>query len=505
MTSIGDYLRLAAKYNPDKIALVTKTSQITYAALSQAADSLSSWLLAKGLYKGERVVIYAENSVETVISIFGILGAGGCIVIQNPTTPLERIQYITENCNAQFLISQADNISSINQSAQSWKCTLQFISIGAAIAESVGFDEVTRFPIASSFPELTGDDLAAIIYTSGSTGKPKGVTLTHRNIDIVVETVIQYLENNEKDIILCVLQLSFGYGLLQLFATFKTGAKLILEKGITFPYEIIKRITQERITGFAGTPTMYAILFQLKDLGKEDFSSLRYITNAAAALPATFVPILRKVFPSTKIYLMHGLTECLRTTYLPPDEVELRPTSVGKGMANVDLWLEDEEGNKIEDGRPGELVIRGPNIMLGYWNDPEATAKRIRKSKNSPEKVLYAGDLFRRDENGYFYFVARMDDVIKCRGEKVSPIEVEDVIYKLEEVLEVRVIAVPDEILGQAVKVEIVLKEGKLLSDRQVKAYCRQHLEDYKIPKYVEFVTSLPKTLGGKIRRKVTS
>lgn len=505
MTAIGEYLHEAAKQQPEKIALITRDARSSYAMLSAFADSLSSWLLAQELKKGDRVVVCLENSLETVISIFGILRAGGCIVVLNPTTPPEGVQYVVENCNARFLIARADKILSFNQTSSKWNCVPRFISLGITSVDATLFDEVVRFPKTASFPSIEGNDLGAIIYTSGSTGKPKGVTLTHRNIDVVVESVVQYLENNSEDIILCVLQLSFGYGLLQLLATFRTCGRLILEKGITYPYDVIKRITEERVTGFAGAPTMYAILLQLKDLEKEDFSSLRYITNAAAALPATFVPRLRKVFPTTKIYLMHGLTECLRTTYLPPAEVETRTSSVGKGMPNVKLWIEDEDGNKILDGKPGELVVSGPNLMLGYWNDPEATAQRIRKSKNSEEKVLYTGDLFRMDEEGYFYFVARKDDVIKCRGEKVSPIEVEDVIYTLPEVLEVRVIAVPDDILGQAVKAEIVLKEGQMLDERRVKAYCQKHLEDYKIPKFVEFVASLPKTSGGKIRRKVSS
>jgi long-chain acyl-CoA synthetase len=505
MTAIGDYLYLAAAKFPDKIALRVKEVEKSYKQLSAMSTSLSRWLVINGLQKGGRVVVCLENSVETVISIFGILRAGGCIVVLNHTTPSEGIQYVIENCHAQFLISQAEKILSLSQFTPNWNWSPRFISVGTATVESSIFDDVIRFSEEATFPTIEENDLAAIIYTSGSTGKPKGVTLTHRNIDIVVESVIQYLENTSDDIILCVLQLSFGYGLLQLLVTFRTCARLILEKGIVYPYEIVKLITKERVTGFAGAPTMYAILLQLKDLEKEDFSSLRYITNAAAALPLSFVPRLRKAFPFTKIYLMHGLTECLRTTYLPPEEVETRPTSVGKGMPNVKLWIEDEEGNKIHDGRPGELVVSGPNLMLGYWNDPEATAQRIRKSKNSEEKVLYSGDLFRMDEEGYFYFVARKDDIIKCRGEKVSPIEVEDVIYTLEEVLEVRVIAIPDEILGQAVKAEIVLKEGQTLDEHQIKAYCKKHLEDYKIPKFVEFFTSLPKTSGGKIRRKVIS
>ncbi len=218
-------------------------------------------------------------------------------------------------------------------------------------------------------------------------------------------------------------------------------------------------------------------------------------------MPESFIPKLRKIFPSTKIYLMHGLTEVLRTTYLPPDQIEKRPTSVGKGMKNVELWIEDADGNRLSAGQVGELMVRGSNVMQGYWNDAEATSKVLLPGRYPWERVMHTGDLFTMDEEGYLYFVARMDDVIKSRGEKVSPLEVENVLYRLDEVLECRVIGVPHPVKGKSVKAEIVLKDGKILDEHRVKLFCAAHLEDYKVPQIVEFVSSLPKTQGGKIKR----
>jgi long-chain acyl-CoA synthetase len=338
------------------------------------------------------------------------------------------------------------------------------------------------------------------VYTSGSTGKPKGVTLTHKNFDIVTDAVGEYLEHTPEDIILDFLPLTITYGLLQLLVTFRTGGTLVLEKGFGFPYEIIKQIKEKNVTGFAGVPTVYSMIMRLQ-LEGETFPSLRYITNAAAAMPYGFIPRLRKIFPTAKIYLMHGLTECMRTTYLPPDQIDKRPTSVGRGMKHVELWIQDAKGNKLPPGQVGELIVSGPNIMRGYWNDPKNTNQVLSDGKNPGEKILHTGDLFRTDEEGYFYYVSRMDDVIKSRGLKVSPLEVENVIYLCEDVLEVRVIGVPDEVLGMAVKAEIVLKKGSQTTKDQIKAHCQSRLEDFQIPGIIEFVQSLPKSAGGKIRR----
>lgn len=482
--------------------MVCGRSRVAYGELASSAGSLAGYLVDSGLAKGDRVAVYLENSPEAVIAIFGILQAGGCIVVINPSTQAKRLGFILKNCGARFLVSAPEKAATVAEAVHECPAAPGILWTGACeTLQGVDFNGICRENRDAPVVHVADDDLAAIIYTSGSTGVPKGVTMLHRNVDTAVRIVGGYLENNSDDVILSVLALSASYGLLQLLVTFMTGACLVLEKGAGYPYEIIKRIKDERVTGFAGTPTLFAILLTLEGLEKEDFSHLRYVTNAAAALPASFVPKLRAIFPRTKIYLMHGLTECMRTTFLPPEEVERRPTSVGRGMPGVELWIEGPDGKQLGAGEVGELMVRSPTIMQGYWNDPAETAKVLRPGRNPQERVLRTRDLFRMDEDGYFHFVARSDELIKCRGEKVSPIEVEDAIYLLDAVHETRVIGVPDAVLGQAIKAEVVLKEGRALTDREVKAHCRQHLEDFKVPQIVEFVTSLPKTAGGKIKR----
>ena len=500
---LHEYLTKSARLTPDKVALVCGQVRSTYGDLAAAAGSFAGFLVGQGLRKGDRVAVYIDSSPETVIAIFGVLQAGGCLVVINPATQAERLGYILENCNAMSLVCGVEKRAQVQQAVAS--CSVRPITIWTGAGEEgevgVSFSRIRTEARPSPDVRLIDNDLAAIIYTSGSTGKPKGVTLLHRNLNTAVECIAEYLENNADDVILGVLPLSSSYGLLQVLVTFWTGGRVVLEKGFGYPYEIIKRMKEEKVTGLAGAPTIWAIILRLEGLEKEDFSSLRYITNAAAAMPASFVPRLRKVFPTTKIFLMHGLTECLRTTFLPPDELETRATSVGRGMRNIELWIEDADGQRLGPGHVGEMIVRGSTLMAGYWNDPEGTAKALIPGPLPWEKVLRTRDLFRMDEDGYFHFVARSDELIKSRGEKVSPIEVEDVIYTIDAVNEVRVIGVPDPILGQAIRAEIVLKEGRTLTPQEVKAHCRRFLEDFKVPQAVEFVSSLPKTQGGKIKR----
>lgn len=500
---LHEYLDRSARTAPEKVALVCGSARWTYRDLATAAGSFSGFLRAKGLAKGDRVAIYIDSSPETVIAIFGVLAAGGCLVVINPVTQAERLGFILENCNARFLVSGIEKRAQVAQAEAG--CSTRPLKIwtgsGEVGEDGIRFSRVMDERHSPAVVRLIDNDLAAIIYTSGSTGKPKGVTHLHRTINTAVEAIAEYLGNSSEDVILGVLPLSSSYGLLQVLVTFWTGGRVILERGFGYPYEIIKRIKEEKVTGLAGAPTMWAIILRLDGLEKEDFSSLRYITNAAAAMPASFVPRLRKCFPKTSIFLMHGLTECLRTTYLPPDEVETRTSSVGPGMRNIELWVEDADGRRLPHGQVGEMIVRGSTLMQGYWNDPEATAKALIPGPYPWEKVLRTRDLFTMDADGYFHFVARSDELIKSKGEKVSPNEVEDVIYTLDAVNEARVIGVPDPVLGQAIKAEIVLKEGRTLSVQEVKAHCRRFLEDFKVPQAVEFVGSLPKTQGGKIKR----
>ena len=263
----------------------------------------------------------------------------------------------------------------------------------------------------------------------------------------------------------------------------------------------LQKLVEERVTGFPLVPTMSAILLQM-DLAKYDWSSLRYITNTAAALPTEHIQRLRRLFPHVRLYSMYGLTECKRVSYLPPDQLDRRPNSVGRGMPNEEVYLVDEDGNRLGPSSAGELVVRGANVMKGYWELPDETAQRLKPGPLPGESVLYTGDLFRTDDEGYLYFLGRMDDIIKSRGEKVSPKEVENVLYSHPEIAEAAVIGVPDEILGEAIKAVVVVKHGSRLTERDVLRYCASRLEDFMVPKLVEFRPMLPKTPNGKIDKK---
>jgi acyl-coenzyme A synthetase/AMP-(fatty) acid ligase len=280
---------------------------------------------------------------------------------------------------------------------------------------------------------------------------------------------------------------------------FRFGGTLILEPSFSYPGRVLEILQREQVTGFPGVPTVFSILLNL-DLTHVDFSSLRYITNTAAALPTSHIEALRDRFPGVAIYSMYGMTESQRGLYLPPDQISVRPSSVGIPIPGTEAWIEDEEGIRVGPGVVGELVVRGSHVMRGYWGDEEATAQRFRPGPTVGEKVLHSGDLFRTDEDGFFYFVGRQDDIIKSRGEKVAPREVENVLYAFPGVTKAAVVGVDDAVLGKAIKAFLVIA-GKAPTAEHVVAHCRQHLEDYMVPHQIEFCESLPETTSGKIAK----
>jgi acyl-CoA synthetase (AMP-forming)/AMP-acid ligase II len=280
---------------------------------------------------------------------------------------------------------------------------------------------------------------------------------------------------------------------------FKVGATVVLEKSFAFPVQILGIMERERVTVFPGVPTMFSLLLALERLSEFDLASLRMITNTGAALSRAHIDAVTRAFPQAKLFSMYGLTECKRVSYLPPEELDQRPGSVGRGMPNQELWLEDERGNRLPPGGTGELIVRGSHVMIGYWGNQEETDRYLKPGPYPGERVLRTGDLFRMDEDGYLYFIGRKDDVIKSRGEKVSPKEVETVIETLEGILDAAVIGVPDAIDGQSVKAFVTLKPGFDHSPRDVIRHCAQHLENHMVPKHACILASMPKTANGKI------
>lgn len=504
-----NFLEQSAKKTPDKVALVIKEERHTYAELNEKADKVAGALLSDGLSLGDRVAIFLDNSLEAVAGLFGVLKAGGVFFMVNPTTKAEKLLYMLKNCRASALIAPSQK-AALAAEAAAQTPSLEAVYLAGSETEVpwrsekrlTYLDGIFSSP-ASRFvsPRRIDADLANIVYTSGSTGNPKGVMMTHLNMISAVNSITEYLENTSDDIILSALPMSFDYGLYQVLMAFKCGATLIIERSFLYPYKIIETLLKERVTGFPIVPTMSAILLQMEDIKKHSFEHLRYITNTAAALPVPHIKKMRELFPKARIYSMYGLTECKRVSYLPPEEIDRIPSSVGKAMPNTEAYIVDENGHRVPPGVVGELVVRGSNVMRGYWEMPEDTARRLRPGETFGESVLYTGDLFKADPDGYLYFVARKDDIIKSRGEKVSPKEIENALYGHEAVLEAAVIGVADPILGQSIKAFVVLKEGATLTDRDIMRHCSRHLEDFMVPKIVEFVKELPKTDSGKIRK----
>jgi amino acid adenylation domain-containing protein len=504
---VNDFLENSAAQRPDKVALVCAGRRLTYAQIEEQANRVANGLLEMGVQPGDRVAVWLPNSVETVIGLFAILKAGATFVVLNATTKFDKLAYVLNNCSARGLfvpVRQADLVPDLFDAVPSLQfaieCGSGAVDSGSQISQAYSFPHLLEsYPHTRPSCPTIDIDLACLIYTSGSTGDPKGVMSTHRNVAFAASSIIEYLENVPEDIIINVLPLAFDYGLYQLLMAFKFGGTLVLERSFAYPAAVLKRIAEEQVTGLPGVPTLFAMLLQL-DLSRFDLSSIRYLTNTAAALPVDHIRQLRDAFPWARLYSMYGLTESKRTLYLPPEELDRRPGSVGIPIPGTDAWVEGEDGERLGPGEVGELVVRGSHVMQGYWRDPEETAKRFRPGRYPAERLLYTGDLFRMDEEGFFYFVSRKDDIIKSRGEKVAPKEVESVIYQLPGVVEAAVVGVPDDLLGQAVKAFVVCGDGHSLTEQDVLRHCAQHLEDFMVPKSVAFRDSLPKTSSGKIR-----
>jgi acyl-CoA synthetase (AMP-forming)/AMP-acid ligase II len=547
---VNHFLEHSAQRLPDKVALICGNERLAYSEIDRRANQMAWFLRQNGVERQDRVAIFLDNSVESVISLFGILKASAIFLMLSPTLKAKKLTYILNNCQAKALITHTNKInviSGIKNSAPGLQFTViagdkdkvnpsncpnpYFWSEVESLysnnssnpsnpsnpSNSINSQLVTRNDVSSPPtsnlqppavlsasnlhpPSSNIDlDLATIIYTSGSTGDPKGVMLTHLNMVSAATSITTYLENREDDIIIDVLPLSFDYGLYQVLMAFKFGGTVVLEKSFTYPYQIIQKMIHEKVTGFPGVPTIYAILLGLNDLDKFDFSNLRYMTNTAAALPPVHIERLRKAFPHVTLYSMYGLTECKRVSYLPPAELDRRPSSIGRGMPNEEVWIVDEKGNHAGPGVVGELIVRGSNVMRGYWNLPEETARVLKPGRYPGEVVLHTGDLFRADEEGFLYFVGRKDDMIKSKGERISPREIEQCLCTLEGVAESAVIGVSDEILGQAIKAFIRCHDGKKLAEKDVLKHCKVHLEDFMVPQSVIFLDTFPKTSTNKI------
>jgi acyl-CoA ligase (AMP-forming) (exosortase A-associated) len=512
---LQDLIVNSASATPDAPALAYRTQSLTYAVLAERVSQAATGYLELGLRRGERVAIYMEKRFETVIGMFGAAAAGGVFVPVNPLLKPEQVAYLLRDCNVRVLVTSVERLKLLEPALSECHDLHAAIVVDAKNKSdtihglaTVSWESALCSTASKSPHRVIDADMAAIFYTSGSTGKPKGVVLSHRNIVIGAQSVAQYLENRPSDRILSALPLSFDAGFSQLTTAFHVGAAVTLINYL-LPRDVINAVIQNDITGLTGVPPLWIQLAQLKWPHAAQ-NSLRYIANTGGRMPKATLDQLRAALPKTLPFLMYGLTESFRSTYLPPGEIDRRPDSIGKAIPNAEVLVVREDGTPCAPREPGELVHRGALVSLGYWNDPEKTAERFKPAPGQPhgltmpEVAVWSGDTVLMDEEGFLYFIGRRDEMIKTSGYRVSPTEVEEVLYATQMVGEVAALGIPHPVLGQAIVVVATPLDGKQLDTDKLIAACKQRLPTYMVPTVIKARDgSLPRNPNGKIDRKL--
>ena len=503
---VHDFIHHAAARAPAAQALVHGTRRLTYAQLAGCLDAAAQAFLAAGVGRAQRVAVYLEKRVENVAACFGATVAGAVFVPVNPLLKAAQVAYILQDCQVTALVTSADRLRGLAGSLAQCPHLKTIFVVGEGDTPAlpgialVPWDEHGTRAVSTP-PRVIDTDVAAILYTSGSTGKPKGVVLSHRNLVAGAYSVASYLELSASDRVLAVLPLSFDYGLSQLTTAFHVGACVVLINHL-FARDIVKAVVAEAITGLAAVPPLW---LQLAQLPWPADCTLRYLTNSGGAMPRPTVDTLRQLLPAAKLYLMYGLTEAFRSTYLPPEELERRPDSMGRAIPNAEILVVRPDGTLCDADEPGELVHRGALVALGYWNDAVKTAERFRPAPGQDpalpltEIAVWSGDTVRRDAEGFLYFVGRGDDMIKVSGYRVSPTEVEEALHGTGMVAEVAAFGVPHPQLGDA----IVLVAVAAGADAQaLLKECQRRLPAYMVPSHVAIhADALPRNPNGKIDR----
>ncbi|OHB70080.1 MAG: hypothetical protein A2W17_03845 [Planctomycetes bacterium RBG_16_41_13] len=502
---LHNYLILSAERFPKKEAVVHKDKTFTYEEIFSGSFSIANWLMDVGLRKGDRVAILMDNPSEYIKSYFGILMAGGIVVALNIQTSVRTLEYQLNNCEMFAVLSQAKFIkylSALTDSVPSVKA-VAIIGWKAGLIENPHFrcfnyDEVLDLWSGKSIPlpNVADSDIAQLIYTSGTTGQASAVVLRHSNLSSNTGSVIKYMKLTEDDRAMAVLPFFYSYGNSVLLTHIAVGGTLVVRQEFLYPNEIIEDMIKEEVTGFSGVPSTFAILLNRSAIRHYKFPNLRYITQAGGAMSSKITHELKSILPHVAIYIMYGQTEAsARLSYLEPDELSRKGGSIGKAIPGVTLDVLTPDGYPVKQGEVGEIVARGENIMAGYWKEPEKTAQVLRK------EGLWTGDLARIDEEGFIYIVSRKSDIIKSGAHRISPKEIEEILLEHSAVHEVAVVGVEDEILGEAIKACIVLKDKFSCTNRELLAHCHKQLPLYKVPHRVEFLEALPKTSSGKIKK----
>lgn len=519
-TLLHELIVHSAERMPEATALTYGKVSLSYRELQDQVASFSSGLLNLGLQRGERVAIYLEKRFETVIASFGAPAAGGVFVPLNPLLKADQVGYILRDCNVRILITSPERLALLQDTLPACHDLRHIVLLDPAEIPVVppGFSvqrwsELLATPLVRSH-RVIDTDVVGILYTSGSTGKPKGVVLSHRNMVAGAKSVASYLENHASDTLLAALPLSFDAGFSQLTTAFHVGARVVLLNYL-LPIDVIKAIAREKVTGLTAVPPLYIQLTQL-NWPESINSHLRYFANTGGRMPRETLDALRRHLPNAKPFLMYGLTEAFRSTFLPPEEVDRRPDSIGKAIPNAEILVLHEDGSPCAPNEPGELVHRGALVGMGYWNDPEKTAERYKPLPVHapgreaglvlPEIAVFSGDTVRIDEEGFLYFIGRRDEMMKTSGYRVSPTEVEEIIYATKLVGECVAFGVDDDRLGQSIQVIATAPAGGALDIATLMTECRTRMPAYMVPAGIEVREGpLPRNPNGKIDRKLLS
>ncbi len=523
-TLLFDLVRLSANRDPSAPALTYGAQHLNYGELQLELERYARGVLGLGLGRGERIAIYLEKRPETVIASFGTPLAGAVFVPLNPLLKGDQVAFIMRDCDVRVLVTSVDRLAAISESLKACPSLQQVVVVDAAPdwqpPPSLGRLRCVRWSALAEAParalhRVIDSDMVSILYTSGSTGKPKGVVLSHRNMVAGAKSVASYLENRADDTLLAALPLSFDAGFSQLTTAFHVGARAVLLNYL-LPRDVLKAMEREQVTGLTAVPPLYIQLSQLEWPAAID-ARLRYFANTGGRMPRETLTLLRSKVPSAKPFLMYGLTEAFRSTFLPPAEVDRRPDSIGKAIPNAEILVLREDGSECAPDEPGELVHRGALVGMGYWNDAEKTAERYRllpaespgrqAGLQLPEYAVFSGDTVRRDAEGFLYFIGRRDEMIKTSGYRVSPTEVEEILYATRLVGECVAFGVDHDTLGQAIQVIATPPNGSEVLDlAALQVACRAQMPAYMVPAGIESAAGpLPRNPNGKIDRKLLS
>ncbi len=507
-------LEQATNQSPDAVAIIHKKTVWTYQQLFESTSKIAQALLALNLKPQQRVAVYLPKQLETSCSFFAISQAGGVFVPINPVLKAPQVSHILRDCDVQILITSKSRIAGLKEELQNCPGLHTVIVIENELSDLsiespfkiLAWQDFLNHRDVQILPNIIDTHMAAILYTSGSTGKPKGVVLSHKNIVTGAESVSQYLDISAKDKILAVLPFSFDYGLNQLISAILKGAQCILLDYL-LPRDVIKALEKHQITGLAAVPPLWTQLAQL-EWPETVNQHLRYMTNSGGKMPKTVLDNIRQKAPDSQFFLMYGLTEAFRSTYLPPEQIDIRPDSMGKAIPNAEILVVREDGSPCAPHEPGELVHKGSLVAMGYWNDPVKTAERFKPAPNQlkelplTEIAVWSGDQVSMDEEGYLFFIGREDDMIKTSGYRVSPTEIEEIIYASGFAKEVAALGIEHPGLGQAILVIIKPEQKDLFNEQDLIALCKKQLPNFMVPAKIIALNELPKNPNGKIDRK---